>query len=249
MFLTYCERKKQRLEEERQDKEAEEQNKKMKQEMLKQMVLRKDVESTDLDTLARPKDRLKVGKAIMNMAKMFPDDIILKKLLIREFHEKKLAKYPEEYDVYDSEEEIEIKGRDMLKEPYKSAHSEKRNFLTLTDLIKPEQKREKEITAPFQSQLEQFVMDVHEKMERKKEEAKEIEREDRLLDRFILKNVKDFLEMRKRRLEQRVYTLKEFLVLTYKEMKSLHPEATKRRFPHITYGYSKRLKRKSLLNG
>ena len=221
MFTTYCERKKQRLEEERDEKEAEELKQKMSREMLKRLVLRGEVEKTEINELAKPKDCLKVGKAIMNMAKMFPDDKILKKLLIQEFHEKKLAKYPEEYDLYDSDEEIEIKGRDMLKEPYKTIHEEKRKFLTLSDLTQPQRKREKEITEPFQSQLEQFVYDIYSKQEREKEQAKEIERQDRLLDRFILRNVKDFLEMRKKRLEQRVYTLKEFLVRCYKEMKSL----------------------------
>ncbi len=246
MFTTYCERKRKRLDEEKKDKEAEELKQKMAKELLKTKVLKGEVGKTHIDELAKPKDRLVVGKALMNMAKMFPDDKILKKLLIHEFHEKKLAKYPEEYDIYDSEEEKEIKCRDQPKEPYKTAAQEKRKFLTLSDLSKPQREREKEITEPFYAQLEKFYLETNKKHEKGKEDSKETERQDRLLDRFILKNVRDFLEMRKKRLEQKVSTLKEFLVRCYKEMKSLHPQATKRRFPHITYGYSKRLKGKLL---
>ena len=83
------------------------------------------------------------------MAKMFPDDKILKKLLIDEFNEKKLAKYPEEYDIYDSEEDADIKGRDLIKEPYKTLKKQNREALTLADLSRPQRKREKEITTPF----------------------------------------------------------------------------------------------------
>lgn len=69
-----------------------------------------------------------------------------------------------------------------------------------------------------------------------------------MVERFIAINVREFLKMRKRRLDGKVLTLKEFLVKVYKEMVKLHPECTKRRFPHITYGYSKRLKGKAEKN-
>lgn len=242
MFSTYCERKRKRLEEEKKDREAEELKQKMARELLKKQVLKGEIEKTSMDELAKPKDRLEVGKAIMSMTKMFPDDKILKKLLIHEFKEKKLAKYPEEYDLYDSEEEKETKTRNQRKEPFKTAAEEKRKFLTLSDLSKPQRMREKEITEPFYAQLDKFYLETNKKHEKGQEEAKEIQRQDRLLERFVLKNVKDFLELRKKRLERKIPTLKEFLVRCYKEMKSLHPQATKRRFPHITYGYSKRLK-------
>ena len=244
MLSTYCERKRKRLEEEEKNKEAEELKKKIERELLKKKVLKKEPEKSTVEDLSKPKDRLQVGKAIMNMAKMFPDDKILKKLLIHEFQEKKLAKYPEEYDHYDSEEEAEIKTRNQLKEPYKTAIKESRKFLKLSDLSQTQRMREKEITEPFQSLTEKFSTETHDKHKKEQRELKEQQRQDRLLDRFIIKKVRDFLEMRKKRLEQRVSTLKDFLVRCYKEMRSLHLPATKRRFPHITYGYSKRLKGK-----
>lgn len=243
MFETYCERKRLKREtEEKEKREADELKERIAKEFLKKKVLKGDVEKTDIKELAKPKDRLKVGKAIMNMTKMFPNDKILKKLLIQEFHEKKLAKYPEEYDIYDSEEEAEIKGRDLLKEPYKTAAAEKRQFLTLADLSRPQKKREKEIVEPFQSQLEKFATESQKRVDKEKQQEREYDKQHKLLERFILNSVREFLENRKKRLEENIPTLKEFLTKSYKEMKKAHPEATQQRFPHITYGYSKRLK-------
>lgn len=42
---------------------------------------------------------------------MFPKDKILRRWLIQEFGDSKLAKLPQEYDVFDSDEENKIKHR------------------------------------------------------------------------------------------------------------------------------------------
>ena len=239
----YSTRKKQKREdEEKFDRENKELKDRLSKELLQKQVLRGEVEKTKLEDLAKPKDPLKVGKAIMHLTKMFPQDKILKKLLVREFHERKLAKYPEEYDIYDSDEETDIKARDLLKEPYKSMMEDHRKVLFMADLIKPLKNREKEITAPFQKHLSDYYLDMHKSLEQQQNRKKNEQQEEKLLERLIAGKVKEFAELRQKRLETKIPSLRQYLTACYKEMKAQYPGSTERRFPHITYGYSKRLK-------
>ena len=248
LFETYCERKRVAKEKKAEEEKSKEHKAKLERELLLKKVLTKEITKTDLDELAKPKDKLYTGKQIMNLAKLFPKDRILKKILIQEFHEKKIAKNPEEYDVYNSEEEAEIKGRDQPKEPYKSAQAEGRKFLTLKDIEKPLLEREKEITEPFNEKLEEFYLEHNKKLEQEEEKRKNEAREDKLLERFVLNKVKEYLKLRRQRLEKKAPTVKEFLGTSYKEMESLHAQATKRRFRNVHYGVSKKTKRNDLLS-
>jgi hypothetical protein len=38
-----------------------------------------------MEEMSKPKDRLKVGKAILELLKMHPEDKVLRKMLLREF--------------------------------------------------------------------------------------------------------------------------------------------------------------------
>jgi len=241
-FEDFCaRRKKERQEYEK--KQAEEQKKREEEERekLRKATLKKEIKGTALEELAKPKDRLQTGKALLFLRKMFPHDKILQKMLLEEFRRNKLTKYPEEYDIYDSDEEIEIRKRDEPKEPFRTIQKEGRR-LELKDLARPIHEREAQIMEPFQKYLEQKYLDMNLKLENEKHRKEQEEKEDKQLERFIAIKVRKYLNMRKRRLYEKIQTLKEFLIQTYKEMASVHPQATNRRFPHITYGYSKRLK-------
>lgn len=61
--------------------------------------------------ISKPKDRLKLGKALLKLKKMFPKDPILMKMIIDEFKESKIAKHPLEYDCFDSDEEGKQKNK------------------------------------------------------------------------------------------------------------------------------------------
>ena len=60
--------------------------------------------------MSKPADRLKVGKAIMELLKMHPNDKILRRMLLKEFQDTRIAKHPLEYDIVDSDEENMIKS-------------------------------------------------------------------------------------------------------------------------------------------
>ena len=213
---------------------------------LSKKIMKKEVQATGLENLAKPKDSLKRGKTMLYLKKMFPHDKILQRMILNEFKKNKLLKYPEEYDVYDSEDEIDTYKRDELREPFNTVRKEGR-ALKISDLYKPLNEREKDIMEPFVKHLEQRYLDTNLKMEEEKQRKEREQKEDKKLERFIAGKVRGYLQMRKRRLYEKNPTLKQFLVQTYKEMQQNYKEATKRRFPNITYGYSKELKSNNFL--
>lgn len=210
---------------------------------LSKAVIKKEIKATPLQNLAKSKDNLSKGKTMLLLKKMFPNDRILQKMILNEFKKNKLLKYPEEYDVYDSDEEIETIRRDEQKEPFKTAAKEGR-LLKISDFNAAIHTREKEITTPFQKYLQQKYFDTNVKLEDEKNVKTREQREEKQLDRFIAGRVRRYLQMRKKRLYEKIPSLKEFLIQTYKEMRSTYKSASDRKFPHVTYGYSKRLKGK-----
>ena len=61
------------------------------------------------DNLCKPKDKWKTGRVMLGLRKKFNFDSILKKMIKNEFKENKKFKFPEEYAVYDSDEENDRK--------------------------------------------------------------------------------------------------------------------------------------------
>lgn len=59
--------------------------------------------------LYQPKDKWKVGKTLLELQKKFPFDEIVKRMVKEEFRSNKLFRYPEEYEVYDEDEEAKRK--------------------------------------------------------------------------------------------------------------------------------------------
>jgi len=234
----YC--LKRRKEHEEFEKKREEEYKKKEEEeraRLSKTVIRKEIKATGIEALAKPKDNLIRGKTLLFLKKMFPGDRILQKMLLNEFRKNKLLKYPEEYDIYDSDEEIETYKRNEVGKAFKSMNGQ--------DLREALNKRERDIREPFEKYLEQKYLDNNLKLESEQSQKQREKKEDKQIDRFIAVQVRKYLQLRKRRLYEKIPTLKQFLTQTYNEMHKTHKDATERRFPHITYGYSKRLKKNS----
>jgi hypothetical protein len=59
--------------------------------------------------LAKPKDKWKRGKQLMELKEKFPHDMVLEKMIKEEFKENKVFKYPEEYDLFDDDEDLACK--------------------------------------------------------------------------------------------------------------------------------------------
>jgi hypothetical protein len=64
-----------------------------------------------LKELAKPKDKWKRGRILLELKKKFPHDIVLERMIKEEFKENKVFKYPEEYDKYDDYEDKMCKYR------------------------------------------------------------------------------------------------------------------------------------------
>jgi len=58
-----------------------------------------------LEELAKPKDKWKVGKTLLEMQNQFPHDRVLQRMVKEEFKENQVFRYPEEYDVYKQSDE------------------------------------------------------------------------------------------------------------------------------------------------
>ena len=54
---------------------------------------------------------MKVGKTLLELKKMYPDDEVLRQMLLQEFRETKVSKLPLQYDIVDSDEENLAKVR------------------------------------------------------------------------------------------------------------------------------------------
>jgi len=88
-----------------------------------------------LDELAKSKDRLKIGKTMLNLKSQYPDDKILRRLILQEFSDTRLIKYPAEYTNVDNMEET---MRKFSKTKGIDNKAFKKHFLTLADIEKPD---------------------------------------------------------------------------------------------------------------
>lgn len=58
-----------------------------------------------LKVLAKPKDKWKRLKILMQLQKKFKHDMVLEKMIKEELKSNKVFKFPEEYDLYDDTED------------------------------------------------------------------------------------------------------------------------------------------------
>ena len=58
-----------------------------------------------LNELAKPKDKWKRLRILMDLKKKFRHDITLEKMIKEELKDNRVFKYPEEYDLYDDQED------------------------------------------------------------------------------------------------------------------------------------------------
>ena len=179
------------------------------------------------DKLAQPKDCLKLGKALLHLRKMFPKDKILLKMIFHEFKKNKVSKYPLEYDLYDSEEEELIKGH--------SNEEKEKEYMK-------EKEREHEIIEHFIKDIDSYYNEKNKSLLAEKKQMNNQRHAEIKINRYMENIAKTFVNLRKRRFEEKIPTLNAYLSEKYIELKSLHKEIVKKMFPHVNYGESKRLK-------
>ena len=69
----------------------------------------KKIDRERLDKLAKPKDKWKLGKRLIELQKMFPHDRVLERMIKEEFSKNQQFRYPAEYDVYNKQEDDKMK--------------------------------------------------------------------------------------------------------------------------------------------
>ena len=77
--------------------------KEKKQQIDKQLKDQKTIER--LGVLAKPKDKWKRLRILMELKKQFTHDITLQKMIKEELKSNRVFKFPEEYDLYDDQED------------------------------------------------------------------------------------------------------------------------------------------------
>ena len=168
----------------------------------------KEEREKKINELAKPKDKYKTGRVMLELKHQFKYDNIIKKMIKNEFKDNKLFKFPEEYAVRDEEEQKDI----LFKHDLDGSIKEKI----------PTEKIEKQIEDAYKKYNYQRDMNKP-KLEKRAKEKKE------LFD-FIKKKVIEYYKSMESRLskdQKGVESINLFLNNLYKEMSKKHREATK----------------------
>lgn len=154
--------------------------------------------------MAKPKDRLRAGKTLLELKKMYPNDRILRKMLLQEFRDTKVAKHSLEYDgCVDSDEENKVKMRHI---------SQKGGvMLSLEELEVPAKMKEEEIAELFERHMEEYYSKKQQELRKRDQEIKLHAKQDQQMRKFIYGMAQQFLKLRKRRLEEKVPTQNGYL--------------------------------------
>lgn len=106
--------------------------------------------------------------------------------MLQEFRDTRMAKMPEEYDVYDSDEENAIKERNKFV-----------GKITLKEIDKPDREKEQQLKEMFTQMLDKYRQEKEEKMHDDQEKLKKQKDNDANLNRFLNRKAKEFIEWRK----------------------------------------------------
>ena len=155
---------------------------------------------------------------------MFPHDRILRKMILEEFKNTKIPKHPGEYEVFDSDEEEKI------------IFPKKLNY---KDLDAEFDEKENKIKEMFEMDMNGFKNFKKEKKKEKKEKIRKVIKEDKELHSYLSEKIQEYKERRKKRFEEKVPSLNEFLYTLYNDIRksedlALHEikRAFRRNFPY-----------------
>lgn len=190
--------------------------------------------------LSTPKDRLKIGKTLLKLKSHFPEDKILRGMIVEEFKAERVAKRPLEYDNFDSDEEVLMKGKQNLA--IQNKEDIKKDELMAE---RAERLREEELLQRFTQMCKHYNVDKNSYLKQKKDYVKQYKQENDKIEAFLLKKAQEWRKLTMNKLNEKIPSETEFLSSTYHEMKTAHPSATKRLYPHSTAGESKEMAKKS----
>lgn len=158
---------------------------------LSEKAKRKQLQKQAMSKLAVPKDRLVRGKTVVELQTKFPDDKILRQMLVSEFANDKLVKRPLEYDYVDSEEEDRIKmrenkakGKRSKSEGKEDKPKEKGSWVTLEA---KEAKRAKELMQRFNELSKKYNKEKETLMLQDRDYENKLKNEKKQFEEFLAK--------------------------------------------------------------
>lgn len=153
---------------------------------------KKKMQEQAMKSLATPKDRLVRGKTVIQLQTKFPDDKILRQMLISEFVNDKIVKRPLEYDYIDSEEEDRMKRRDVIVKGKRSksqgGDKEKEAESNWRHQELKEQKRAKELMERFSELSKKYNTTKKIDEQKEAEFEKKYQAQKAEFEKFIHKN-------------------------------------------------------------
>jgi hypothetical protein len=186
--------------------EMEEKNKKTKSKVSKDQF---EKIKKKFDLLARPKDKWRTGRAMINLRKQFQYDNIIRKMIKYEFENNRVFRYPEEYALYDTESMRKTLFKNSLEKKIKKENDE-----GIRELIQKTKEEDESKKRGEDFQMSQIL------------------KEDLQLEKFIKKMCIKFYYLAERRLtNESNMSVNHFLINMYQSMLKQHSKATKRRFP------------------
>jgi hypothetical protein len=194
-------------EQELQKKKKEDANIKVYEEIKKDFK-NPDVKAKTMDELTKPKDKWKRGKKLLELQSKFPHDLVLQRMVREEFKENRLFRYPEEYEIYDKEEEDK---RNMAK--HKMATSVQLEGM------------EKEKAEKLALQLEKFMYKEEQAQQLGKMVANDKKHKLKSFNAAMRREIEDYAKMAKNRMyEKQTKGQREMLAEIYTRLKNVHPE-------------------------
>lgn len=182
-----------------------------------------EVKAKPLDELALPKDKWKRGKKLLELKNKFPHDLVLQRMIKDEFKENRVFKYPEEYEIYDDEEE---EKRKLPK--YKVLDSYQRN------------EKEKDIEEKQKVMIEKFLFREDQREQQQKIIDRQKKEDTKRFNEAMKREVENYIEEAKQRLnKKREKGQRETLAEIYRRLRAAHQEIVDERYPHPMYGLKK----------
>lgn len=147
----------------------------------------------------------------MELKKQFTHDITLQKMIKEELKSNRVFKFPEEYDLYDDQEDKLCK------------HQGERSIRQYDNKL-PQTLRDK------------FKEIDDQKLYYLKKEVASKRQQERQMENYLLEQALKYLNEKKKRLSGQTTTIREFVSKVYLEISEKFSVLVKTRFPHITYG-------------
>jgi hypothetical protein len=186
----------------------------------------REVNRNRLRELAQPKDKWKVAKTLLELKKEFPLDGVLKRMTKEELKKNRVLRYPEEYQVYDEEEEAQRKLKETTKQ------------VKLTPTEMAEQKKQKQ--EQRRKQIDQLKSASLSRPQEEREALKQKRADQGLIGRRVNDAILSYIQTKGKRLVESTGTLRNHIAELFETLHEEFPNEMGRLFPADQHCAAKR---------